>query len=86
MGNHALGKQIGTAVQVAYERRLPSEKAIDILDRFCRGLGGGSEWEAEDPNRPGFGHPEFVHYVPLSKQVDTGGEFHCPAYNRVRRF
>lgn len=68
MGNHDLGRQIGTAVQVAYERRKPDEKAIDILDRFCKGRGGDAEWEAEDPNRPGHTHPEYDKYTdPLPK-------------------
>jgi hypothetical protein len=63
MGNHDLGRRIGAAVQVAYERRLPYEPALSILDRFCKGRGGDAEWEAEDPKRPGFQHPEIGHYT-----------------------
>jgi hypothetical protein len=63
MGNHDLGRQIGLAVQVVYERRNSQESALDILDRFCKGRGGDAEWEAEDPARPGYQHPEFIHYT-----------------------
>jgi hypothetical protein len=63
MGNHDLGRHIGACVQIAYERRLPSEAALDILDRFCIGRGGDAEWDAEDPNRPGHAHPAIGNYT-----------------------
>ncbi len=63
MGNHDLGRVIGTLVQIAYERRLRDEAALDILDRFCMGRGGDAEWEAEDPRRPGLSHPEILDYT-----------------------
>jgi hypothetical protein len=72
MGNHDLGRQIGVAVQVAYERRLPNEAAIDILDRFCKGRGGDAEWEAEDPERPGFMHPKIGQYTDPDPDAGLG--------------
>lgn len=62
MGNHDLGRQIGIAVQIAYERRLSTETALEILDRYCAGRGGDAEFEAEDPNHPGNIHPSFDDY------------------------
>lgn len=72
MGNHSLGHQIGTAVQIAYERRLPNETAISILDRFCKDRGGDAEWEAEDPNRPGRTHPKIGHYTDPDPDAGLG--------------
>jgi hypothetical protein len=74
MGNHSLGKQIGTLAQIAYERRLPGESAISILDRFCYhdGVGGDAEWEAEDPNRPGYCHPVIGNYTDPTPDAALG--------------
>jgi hypothetical protein len=62
VGNHDLGRQIGCTVQVAYERRLPTETSLEILDRYCAGRGGDAEFEAEDPNNHGHIHPLFNDY------------------------
>ena len=54
--------KIGCTVQVAYERRLPTETALEILDRYCSGRGGDAEFEAEDPDNLGHIHPQFSDY------------------------
>lgn len=59
MGDHHVGNAIGREAQLAYERRLPGEKAIDILDRICKGRGCDAEFESSDPNHPNQVHPDF---------------------------
>lgn len=74
MGNHDLGRSIGTAVQIAYERRQPDETALSILDRFCyhKGIGGDAEWEAEDSERPGHCHPLIGNYTDPDPNAGLG--------------
>lgn len=63
MGNHAAGKAIGLAAELALSRRRPGETALALLDAACRGYhGADAEFEAEDPNNPGQVHPEFGDY------------------------
>ncbi len=63
MGNHAAGKAIGLAAEEAVRGRKENESALEILDRICRPWqGADAEFEAEDPNRPEYVHPEFDDY------------------------
>lgn len=63
MGNHAAGKAVGLAAELALSRRRPGETALDLLDAACRGYHGtDAEFEAEDPDNPGRVHPEFGDY------------------------
>ena len=64
MGNHDAGRSMGRMAESLIKRRLPSDKAIDLLDEICRPYSGcDAEFEAEDPNKPGHIHPDFTFYT-----------------------
>lgn len=64
MGNHAIAREVGPAAEAALRNRKPGESALDILDRLCNEWRDcDAEWEAEDPDRPGFVHPDFGSYT-----------------------
>lgn len=64
MGNHVVGKAIGLAAEEATRSRVPGEAPLTILDRICGPYrGADAEFEAEDPSKPGFVHPEFSDYT-----------------------
>lgn len=63
MGNHTVGLAIGKAAEAAIANRRVGETAISILDRICEPYRGyDAEFESEDPDRPGYVHPEFDDY------------------------
>lgn len=63
MGNHAAGKAIGLAAELALSRRQPGDTALGLLDAACRGHRGcDAEFESEDPDNPGQVHPDFMDY------------------------
>jgi len=72
MGNHDLGRSIGREAQICFERRQAGERAIDILDRICKGRGGDAEFEAEDPQNPGYQHPDYGNYTDPDPKAGLG--------------
>ena len=62
MGNNTVGRAMGKTAQSLIELRT-TETAIDLLDAICGPYRGyDAEFEAEDPNRPGFRHPDYACY------------------------
>ena len=62
MGNNTVGRAMGKTAQRLIELRT-TETAIDLLDAICGPYRGyDAEFEAEDPNRPGFRHPDYACY------------------------
>lgn len=62
MGNHATGKAVGLAAELALSQRQPGETALSLLDKVCKGYGGDAEFDAEDPHDPDSMHPDFFDY------------------------
>jgi hypothetical protein len=63
MENHAAGKAMGLAAEIAIKART-DQMAIELLDKICFPYKGcDAEFEAEDPLRPGFIHPEYNSYT-----------------------
>jgi hypothetical protein len=59
MGNHAVGHSMQRLAEEAMRNR-NGESAMDILDRICSPYRGtDAEFESEDPDRPGYVHPEY---------------------------
>ena len=59
MGNHDVGHAMQRLAEEAVRNR-KDESAIDILDRICNPFRNtDAEFEASDPERPGYVHPEF---------------------------
>lgn len=67
MGNHSAGRAMGRSAEIALKltRHKPTrQEALDLLDMICEPHRGcDAEFEAEDPNRPGRVHPEYVDYT-----------------------
>ncbi|MDR0274103.1 MAG: hypothetical protein LBI48_01945 [Burkholderiaceae bacterium] len=64
MGTHAIAKSVGLGAEYALKNRKPGQTALEILDMLCAPWRGcDAEWEAEDPQRPGYMHPEFYDYT-----------------------
>jgi hypothetical protein len=65
MGNQTAGTMIAQQVRRLVERR-KDESAIDLLDaamawaKAQSGFSSDAEFEAEDPDRPGHGHPDYA--------------------------
>lgn len=60
MGNHTAGNAMGKQAQAMFQSRPQGMTAMQILDLICEPHRGcDAEFEAEDPNRPGYVHPEF---------------------------
>jgi hypothetical protein len=73
MGNHAIAKAVGPAAEAAVRMRAPGQSALEILDMLCAPWRGcDAEWEAEDPKRPGFCHPDFNYYTDPHPQAALG--------------
>jgi hypothetical protein len=63
MGNHAAGKAMGLASELAIKMRT-DQTAIELLDKICLPYKGcDAEFEAEDPLRPGYISPEYDAYT-----------------------
>ena len=62
MGNHTVGKAMGITAQKLIDMRT-TQPAIDLLDAICEPYRGyDAEFEAEDPNKPGFINPVYSCY------------------------
>ena len=72
MDNQNLGRVIGHEAEMAFGQRVPGERAIDILDRLCKGRGGSVEWEAVDLENLSQTQPEYLYYTDPSPKAALG--------------
>ena len=62
MGNHTAGTAMGKAAELALRMRT-TQTAAELLDMICEPYRGcDAEFEAEDPSKPGYIHPDCPNY------------------------
>lgn len=105
MGDHYIGREMGRAADLWWQARstLPSrDEALGILDQICTPhRGRDAEFESEDPNHPGYIHPDYDYYTdpkgPIgrliviafdakSEEMLLGDEDTCPWIDGVGTF
>jgi hypothetical protein len=69
MGNHTAGDLINAYATQFAAQRTDGETALDVLDKAVKAAKSSSgftpdvEFEASDPDRPGYTHPEFTFWT-----------------------
>ena len=66
MGNHHAGRAMGHAANAVLrtKKRFTKAQALKVLDDICKPWKGcDAEFEAEDPKRPNYTHPEYGQYT-----------------------
>lgn len=63
MGNHDVGRAMGRIAEILIKKRT-HETALELLDEICQPYRGyDAEFESEDPDNLGYGHPDYLNYT-----------------------